>query len=410
MAVLPPRRPSPRSGTPTAMVEEIMEVAEKQPHVRLFTRALQIYQHDLRKCLAKDNMNIKDVMRQTRHTPVAFYTALMHYAIRISWYHVVEELMDDMVRHGVTRPLSFYESTMKQLAGQKQHHVALAVYDRLEADGLRPSAVTCSCLVSFAVEVGELQRALEFFEKLSATTTPSIRAYMTVLRVHAKRQDFAASVALFRDMERRCAGVDSLALNVVLGTGVAADELEAVDELLRQADARQPPIADVISYNTLLKALAQRCDAERARAVIPRMKARGLEPNHITYNTAMDATVRAGRLPEAWPLLDAMRDQGLSPDKFTASIIVKGLSRSPGTGQVKNALALLRDTDSVCDGALKASLYHAVFEAARQAAVSEGGGDMAIAARTFTQMRQCNVTPSQAVQRFMMHALPSASC
>jgi len=390
-----------------AMVNEIMEGMERQPNGRFFSRALQIYRDELRTSLARDGMNIKDVMRQTRHSGVAFYTALVHCAIRVSWYHLVEELLNDMIQHGVTRPLSFYESAMKQLAGQKQYHAALAVYDRLEKDGLRPSAVTCSCLVSFAVEVGEMQRALDFFEKLSAMTTPSIRAYMMVLRVHARRQDFAASVSTFRDMERRCAGVDSLALNVVLGTGVAADELKAVDELVRQADARQPPITDAISYNTLLKALAQRADAEGAKEVIARMQARGLQPNHITYNTAMDACARAGKLPQAWPLVDAMRSQGLSPDKFTASIVVKGLAKSPSRSQVKQALALLKETDSACDGALKASLYHSVFEAAKQSA--DADGDMAIAARAFAQMRQHNVAPSQAVQRFMMQALPSAS-
>eukprot|EP00421_Protoceratium_reticulatum_P012483 CAMPEP_0168403956 /NCGR_PEP_ID=MMETSP0228-20121227/24393_1 /TAXON_ID=133427 /ORGANISM="Protoceratium reticulatum, Strain CCCM 535 (=CCMP 1889)" /LENGTH=88 /DNA_ID=CAMNT_0008417569 /DNA_START=88 /DNA_END=351 /DNA_ORIENTATION=- len=88
---------------------------------------------------------------------------------------------------------------MKQLAGQKFYHLALNIHDRMVADGLEPSAVTCSCLISFAAEVGELDRAAHFFEKLASLTTPSIRAYMTVLRVHGRRQDWPAALATFRD-------------------------------------------------------------------------------------------------------------------------------------------------------------------------------------------------------------------
>merc|ERR550532_3603495 len=144
----------------------------------------------------KEGVRLMEVARVSQNSPVDLYTTLVHCAVRAGRYHLVEPLMEDMTEQGVKRPLSFYESAMKQLAGQKQYHLALAVHDRLAADGLRPSTVTCSCLIGFAAEVGELQRAAKFFDSLAAATTPSIRAYMTVLRVHAKRQDFAASVEI----------------------------------------------------------------------------------------------------------------------------------------------------------------------------------------------------------------------
>merc|ERR1719284_1549013 len=112
---------------------------------------------------------------------------------------------------------------MKLLAGKRQHPLALDVYDRLVADGHEPSAVTCSCLINFAAEVGDQDRAISFFEKLSSISTPSIRACMTVLRVHAKRQDWESSLATLRQMKRRGVDPDSLVLNFALATGVAAD-------------------------------------------------------------------------------------------------------------------------------------------------------------------------------------------
>lgn len=312
--------------------------------------------------------------------------------------------MDDMVKEGIHRPLTFYESAMKQLAGQKQYHLALAVHDRLAADGLRPSAVTCSCLIGFAAEVGELQRAVEFFENLGATTTPSIRAYMTVLRVHAKRQDFAASIAILRDMERRCVGLDSLALNVVLATGIATDQIEAVSQLIAEADGRSPPISDVVSYNTLVKGFALRGSGAGAVKAIKQMRARGLEPNAITFNTAMDAAVRSGDLVGAWQLLADMQAAGLRADKFTCSIMVKGLTRGPTAHQVHDALNLLKSVGDACDQMLKSTLYHTVLEAASRATGTGSGAPLQ--AQAFAQMRSQKVVPSAAAQRLMVQALP----
>lgn len=396
-----------RSGrrAPAAMLDEVVNTMREQPSLRSANRVLQMYHEELRPVLRGDGLRIQEIARFSKNSPTDLYTTLMHCAIRVGRYHLVEGFLDDMVVQGVHRPLSFYESAMKQLAGQKQYHLALAVHDRLAADGLRPSTVTCSCLIGFAAEVGELQRAIEFFDKLAATTTPSIRAYMTVLRAHAKRQDFKASVDILHDMERRSVNVDSLALNVVLATGVAADQLEAVANLIAEADQRTPPIPDVVSYNTLVKGYAQRGNTSGASSTVDRMKARGLMPNAITFNTAMDAAVRSGDAAAAWRLLADMQRVGLRPDKFTCSIIVKGLAKAPNVRQVQDALALLKEVDSACDPTLKSTLYHSVFDAAARA--SGPGGGVSLQAQAFAQMRAQRVQASPAAQRLMMQALPS---
>lgn len=395
--------------TPATVLDEIVNIMRDQPSLRFASRALQLYQEELRPSLRPaqrgEGVRLQEIARFCKNSPVDLYTTLVHCAVRAGRYHLVEGLMDDMVKLCVQRPLSFYESAMKQLAGQKQYHLALAVHDRLAADGLRPSTVTCSCLIGFAAEVGELQRAIEFFERLAAASTPSIRAYMTVLRVHAKRQDFAASVEILRDMERRSVGLDSLALNVALATGVAANNFEGVTELLADADARRPPISDVVSYNTLVKGYAQRGSAAGAAKAIDQMKARGLKPNAITFNTAMDAAVRSGEVAGSWKLLADMRRAGLPPDKFTCSILVKGLLKGPSAQQVQDALVLLREVDSSCDQTLKSTLYHAVLDAATRANGSQAGA--ALQAQAFAQMRLHKVQPSPTAQRLMVKALPS---
>jgi pentatricopeptide repeat protein len=222
---------------------------------------------------------------------------------------------------------------------------------------------------------------------------------MTVLRVHAKRQDWPSSLNVFRDMQKRKVPLDSLVLNVILATGVAGDQIEGVEQLLVEADTFKPPISDVVSYNTLIKGYAQRNDALKAIQVINRMVQRGLTTNAITFNTAMDAAVRSLRIQEAWDLLKDMRKAGFRPDKFTCSILVKGLVKQPISDHIRNSLELLSEVDSTCDATLRSTLYHSVLESAAQVP------DTVMLMNTFSQMRSHQVALTANAYRLLVQAL-----
>ncbi|CAE7830152.1 unnamed protein product [Symbiodinium microadriaticum] len=284
------------------------------------SRILGLYS-ELRHLLRTTGQTMAEVAAESGQRAADLYSGLTQLAIRSGKHQMLNSIIDDMVQSEVPRSLAFYESVMKQLAVQRQFRLALRVYDRLVEDGLETTAITCSCLVRFAAEVGDFTRAREFFEKLSCMTTPSIRAYMTILGVHNKRQDWPRALATIRDMRSRGVSVDSLALNVTLSTGVAADKVDEVLDLLTEAEQMKPSVADVVSYNTLIKAFTQRANYDAACEVMQRMKARRISPNAISFNTIMDAAVRAGRPEEAWSRQQEMRQHGYKPDKFTCSIL-----------------------------------------------------------------------------------------
>ena len=99
-------------------------------------------------------------------------------------------------------PFFFYEGSLKQLAGHDRYQLALNVYERFVADWLEPSPVKSSCLITFVAEVGDMGRAAGFYEKLSAIWTPSIRAYMTLVRALANQRDWSRSLATTRGMQK----------------------------------------------------------------------------------------------------------------------------------------------------------------------------------------------------------------
>ena len=74
-------------------------------------------------------------------------------------------IVGDMIHQHIPLPFSFYEGSLKQLAGNDRYQLALNVYERFVADWLEPSPVTLSCLISFVAEVGNMRRAAGFFEQ-----------------------------------------------------------------------------------------------------------------------------------------------------------------------------------------------------------------------------------------------------
>merc|ERR1719229_165660 len=85
-----------------------------------------------------------EAARRSKQNAGNFYVLLVQCAVRSKQCHLVDVLIKDMKVLKVSRTLFFYESAMKQLAGQKHYHLALSVYDHQCADGMEPSAVSYS--------------------------------------------------------------------------------------------------------------------------------------------------------------------------------------------------------------------------------------------------------------------------
>merc|ERR1719399_2350884 len=125
---------------------------------------------------------------------------------------------------------------------------------------------------------------------------------MTILRVYSKQQDAARSVEIIRGMEARGIKPDNLILNIVLSTCVNAGRVDDAEQLLFEFGTKERSLVDVISFNTVVKGLAQQGRFDDALAMLDRMASLipPVTPNAVTFNTIMDAAVRGGKLREAW--------------------------------------------------------------------------------------------------------------
>jgi len=342
-----------------------------------------------------ESIALLDALKCGTHRPVDVFNLLVQSALRIGRTELIQVLFGDMTSAGIKRPLAFYKSTMKVLASKKLYKEGMYVYSCLEADGLEPSPVMLSCLVSFAGELGNSESAISFFNRLAACSTPSFRDYTAILLVHSRDHNWSKSVAMLRDMQSRQAPIDNLVLNLVLSTGVAAGELDAAKALLQEFSV-QDGMASVISYNTIMKGFAQHKYADQATQLLDEMFQLGMKPNAITFNTAMDACIRSLRVVDAWQVLVRMVEAGLAPDKFTCTILMKGLHCGATSQQLVVILDLMPKATQDCESTLCATMFRTVIEAIAQV------NNPDLAARAIAQMIDQRVMlPPQEYQRLL---------
>jgi len=306
----------------------------------------------------------------SEHSGTDLFAALIQCAGRAGQPEMLIELLDDMKVVGMTRPLSLYESAMRLLAGKKNFEEAIQVYDRLSADGYTPSNTTLSCLVGFTCELGLSDRAQTVFNQLCEQNAPSVRACMSMLRMLSRQQDWNGSVALLNKMRSLDVPVDTIVLNNVLSVGVAVGEINRVTDMLYEevdkATRDERSVADVVSYNIVLKGLAQQGKVDTALTLLYSMVERGTMPNLITFNTAIDAAVRSQKSDDVWRLYRLMiTDVKLRPDKCTASTLVKSLYQNHSETQERLELVEQLVNEVFGDGSpkLQESLLNGIFEA-----------------------------------------------
>merc|ERR1719313_2532488 len=155
---------------------------------------------------------------------------------------------------------------MKVYASRGQYWEALKMYENIVEDQLRPDGMMYICLMNDAIACNSKDHAIHFFQELRKLEAPSMRTYMTILRLHAKDNDWEKALEILQDIKASGSSPDNLVLNNVLGVCISAGQVEAAEKLIEawkdckvqqgskeEGNLKAVPILDVISYNTLLK-------------------------------------------------------------------------------------------------------------------------------------------------------------
>jgi len=321
-----------------------------------FTRALNLYRSTERGDGCKHQFSEQ------------FYATFMESAVRVGKTDVLERLLRALKRSNMAPSQEFWRRMLKMLSSRKQFSTCLLVHT-LFRNQLPTDKVIWSCLANACLEVGDASRAETMLEQYKKADI-NIKDHVLLFRTYSALKNADASEALFHQLGAR---TSPLMLNLLLLTCVNTNQAERGMRLLHEAhrleeEARQSQagenqdtiMADTISYNTVIKGLAQASKLKMCFECLRGMIARRLQPDDITFATLLDGCikendmgaigeivklstdcehkvgtvmytlfikglVKADCLPQALELCEEMKRAGAMPDVITYSVLIKAL-------------------------------------------------------------------------------------
>mmetsp|Transcript_116686 Transcript_116686/g.232635 ORF Transcript_116686/g.232635 Transcript_116686/m.232635 type:complete len:1034 (-) Transcript_116686:63-3164(-) len=166
-----------------------------------------------------------------------------------------------------------------------------------------------------------------------------------------------------RDVFNVCPEPTSSLYNSLLEACNASQDVRAAECVMQEATSSG--LADVVTYNTMVKAYLQCGDLVRLRATVEAMRSQGgdLAPNCVTFNELIGATIRTNS-EGVWALMNEMRSCGVSPNQVTCSILLKNIQPHSRSSDVEKTLAIINALEDI-DEALLSSACEACIRVGR---------------------------------------------
>jgi len=136
-------------------------------------------------------------------------------------------------------------------------------------------------------------------------SSPSdIAKHITMIRNCAAEGNLQGAISVFESLKKSGVDLNSVIYNTVLDACVECRDLRAAEKWMEET--KDAGMADVVSFNTLIKAHLKNDNFEKARSLMEEMKQKNLQPNRVTFNELINAMVMKGgvsRRSQIWDLV-----------------------------------------------------------------------------------------------------------
>lgn len=245
------------------------------------------------------------------------------------------------------------------LAGGDSEAAVLRVHrERLQEAELLPDTRAAKAVAEAAIRKGKAQEVLaRLCSEPGDEVLQSVRR-VALLKSLSPDVRLAGAQAIFNSTEDKTACL----YNALIDTCIHARDLPAAEKAMNEASSLG--LADVVTYNTIIKAHLQTGDARKARMFFEKMSAAGHCPNIVTYNELLDSIVRKD-VHGAWQLVEEMKSNGVQPNHVTCSIMLKSVQPGVRMVDVERTMKLLDHMDDEMDEVLLSSVCEACIRVGR---------------------------------------------
>jgi pentatricopeptide repeat protein len=209
-------------------------------------------------------------------------------------------------------------------------------------------------LLSAALRCGRTQLA----NTLLKASPSDIGKHITMIQNCASANNLDGAFSVFESLEQSGTELNSVVYNSVLEACVQCRKFAAAETWMTKS--KEAGMADVVSYNTLIKAHLLNHNFSKARGLIDEMKQAGLQPNRVTYNELINSVIVAGgRKQDMWDMVREMNEAGIQPNQVTCSILLKNLNAQSSEADVSLTMDIMSTMEDQMDEVLLSSVVEA---------------------------------------------------
>merc|ERR1719262_984412 len=133
----------------------------------------------------------------------------------------------------------------------------------------------------------------------------------------------------------------------------------------------QAGTADVVTYNTVLKALLVHGRSEEAQGLLSEMAECGLTASRVTFHELLNAEANNGNQRRMWKVVDEMRAAGHAADAVTCAILAKSLKDGAHPWNIERVMNLVAELPGQIDEVLLSSMVEACVRIRRMDVLSK---------------------------------------
>ncbi|XP_061336407.1 small ribosomal subunit protein mS78 (rPPR3a) [Gastrolobium bilobum] len=191
---------------------------------------------------------------------------------------------------------------------------------------------------------------------------------------------------MFDEMPDKNCGRTVLSLNALLAAYLHSRKFNVVERLFKDLPNELSIEPDLVSYNTVIKALCEMGSFDSALAMLKEMDQKGVNPDLITFNTLLDGLYARGSFECGEKLWGEMAGKNVVPDIRSYNARLVGLAVEKKTGE---AVEFFQEMKKV---GVKPDLFS--FNALIKGFVNEG--DLGEAKKWFGEIANSDYDPDKA--------------
>jgi len=255
---------------------------------------------------------------------------------------------------------------IKVYASCEQWDMAICLYEEVMLPAnLKPDASLGELLTKAATHTDRS----DLLPGLAESASGDLGKQAKAIRAHGKEGNLQSAISVFESLKQSHPSPNSLVYNSMLEACVQCNDLQTALQYFQEAKDKH--LANVVSYNTVMKGHLITGNSRAARQLLTEMKEAGLPASLVTYHGLLNAKVQGGDIKEAWRLVEELRSAGLVPNAVTCSILLKAFVNPTHARDLSKVISLIESMDTPMDEVLFASVAEACIRTGRLDVLSE---------------------------------------